>query len=665
MQFFNPDAFRMLWLIPAILFLFFIAKQKRQSRLQKMGHPETIKTKLLPAYRRGEWLIRTVCATLVVVLAAMALARPQWGEEKKQVERKGIDLIFLLDTSLSMLAEDIKPNRFEKSKQEIKSLVRRLKGDRVGMVAFAGSGFLQSPLTLDYSAFFLFLDAINVGFIPDPGTSLDRAIHMAIQTFPEKNLKHKAIVLFTDGEDHEGGIPEAIEAAKKSAVRIYTIGVGTPNGDPIPLKDERGQRGGFKKDRSGQVVITKLNAPLLEKIAVETGGLCLPGTPGEQEVDIILKHMETLGQKQFKERLITEKEDHFQIFLIWSLFFLIAESLVRRTTKKTTSVQPLHPLVGILCFLIFSGFLPTTSSTNNRGNLLYKDKKYQSAIDTYRKIQVKNPDNPLIRYNLAAALYQTEQYKEASQHLEEALKTAKDPVLKEHTLYNYGNVQYRLGNFDKAIEAYQKALEIDPKDVDAKYNLEFLQKSKNRFEKKDQDRKKDSKQQQQNQQDQQQQQNQQQQQQKQDQKQQNQQQPSQDQQGQDQQNQDQQQGQDKQDQQGQDQKDQKPDQSQENKQQPQQPKPDEQQNQQAKPKEDEQEKQQPQPQPKPSGQEEEKPQPQPSQEQQGQAPKPLQGQMPKEQALHILDALNESEKQLQDVRRPKAESQERQIDKDW
>ncbi len=725
MQFFHPEYFLLLWVLPAVWGLHVLSVRLWQGRMKRFGDRVTLETKLLPQYRKNHWGVRAVLITLVFLFSILALARPQWGEEKKKVQRKGVDLVFLLDTSLSMLAEDVKPNRFEKAQMEIKSFVRSLKGDRIGLVAFSGSSFLQAPLTLDYAAFFLFLDGIRVGYIPDPGTSLSKAIGLSIRSFPKDDMKHKALILFTDGEDLQGGMDEAIKAAKEAGVRIYTIGVGTEEGDPIPLKDDTGRKSGFKKDRAGQVVVTKLDKALLQKIAAETGAVYLPSTPGEDEVEYILKHLQSLGQRQFKEKLISEKEDHYQIFVFLAFFFLLLEMMVR-VTRKNGSVSGPSVLPVLLLFFLFTGFLDTTRSLNEKGNAEFEQKKYQTALENYRKAQVKNPDDPVVMYNLGAGLYQTQQYQEAKKNFEGAIAKTKDPELKAKALYNYGNTLYRLGDFEKAIDSYKKALELKPDDQDAKYNLEFLQKSKNRMEKENQDKQKQSDKQDQKQ-NQDKQQNQQNQQQKPDQKkdqQQNQgdQQP-QDQQGEGQQgkqgdqkqdqNQDQDQKKEPQDQQGeqnQDQKDpqdqqgqqgEKDDQKQDQKrdegdQQDQQPKPKEDgQPEEAKP-EDEQGNEPPeQPDQKEGDQPQDQPEPnqegQPEQaspdEQQGDQPgeqgeqteqsagqeenpqsqqkAPLQGQMTKENALRMLDAMKDGEKDLQDLRRPPSEHKEVPPEKDW
>lgn len=656
MQFFKPEYFLYLWLVPAVLAFYIFSQKLWKKRVRRLVQDDILLSKLIEGRRKGEWLVRAVLMALAVLCFVLALARPQWGDEKRTAQRKGVDIIFMVDTSLSMLAEDIKPNRLEKSKFEIETFVRNLRGDRVGMVTFAGSGFLQTPMTLDHAAFLLFLEAVQVGFLPDPGTSLVQAIHLAIRAFPEKELKYKALILFTDGEDHEGGIEKAVEEAKQANARIYCIGLGTAEGEPIPLKNEKGERSGFKKDRNGQMVITRLNQPLLERLAKETGGIYLPATPGEKEVDIILKHLRGWGEQQFAEKMVIEREDQYQVFLILALIFLVIEMLIRRKDKKIPAV-----MACLAAFFLFTGFLETSQDTVKKGNEHFQNKRYQSALEAYRKVQVKNPDAPEVLYDLGTSLYKVDSFQESAQDLDAAAKKARDPQLKARSLYNYGNVQYRLGNFEGAIDSYKKALAVDPDDKDAKYNLEFLQKKKSKMDKKDQDQKKEN--------------------QKKDEKK--------DQQK-NQQKQQQNQGQGQQDQksqgQGNDQNQQQQPKPQDQKDQQQQPKPQDQQNkdqqqqqqqkeqeQKEKEKQEEREKQQEQQQSQKDQQKEQEEQPQNQQEQkksaqderQGQQKRPLQGQMSMDNALNLLDALKESEKELQDLRRPPVNKNPPPVDKDW
>lgn len=679
MQFYESSRFFFLWLLLLLGLIFWWGSTEHKRRLSRIGEVSFLLRRLMPGFSYGRKKLGWIFFILAFFLSTLALARPQWGEEKRKVERKGVDLIFLLDTSLSMLAEDVKPNRLDKSKLEIKSLIRRLKGDRVGMVAFAGSSFLQCPLTLDYSAFLLFVDSLKPGYIPNPGTSLSQAIGLAVRAFPDQTLKYKAALIFSDGEDHEGGVEEGLEEAKKTGVRIYTMGVGTPEGDPIPLRSAAdGKISGYKKDRRGEVVVTRLNTELLEKIAKETGGLYLPATAGEKEIDVILKHLETLGEKRLKEKLVSAREDHFQIFLMLALFFLLWEMLLGYEHQQVSKGAPF--VLPILAFFLFSGFLNSPYSLVEEGNHLAENKKYQSAVEKYRKAEISKPDEPIIRYNLGTSLYQLYQYRDAEKELDQALSQAKDPLVKSKILYNDGNAKYRLGDFDKAVEAYKKVLDLNPKDEDAKYNLEFLQKKKAQFEKKNQERQQE-KQKQKNQPNPQKNQGEQRQPQPspQQQGQQNQNQPqggqenqqkvgageSQNQQERKEEEQGQQGGQQQKENQGQEEKGQK-----QEKEQQQNP---EESSQQAQ----EQEKQQGQEKRETQQQENQKEQeqattgyqekgaekaPSPMEQQGGQ---PLQGQMSQENALRILEALREGEKKLQDLRRPPTHPDSQEVEKDW
>lgn len=651
MQLQEPSRLIFLWMVPLLALLVGWGRGEWNRRLNRLGKGKFIEKRLMPGFslteRRWTWALLTA----VFFLSSLALARPQWGEEKKKIERKGRDLIFLLDTSLSMLAEDIKPNRLGKSKLEIKNVIRRLKGDRVGMVAFAGSSFLQCPLTLDYSAFLLFVDALKPGFIPDPGTSLSQAIELGVRAFPEESRKYRAMILFSDGEHHEGEMSQALEFAKKAGIRIYAVGVGTSEGEPIPLRSvsEGKPVSGYKKDRQGNVVITRLNPELLTQVTQETGGLYLPATAAEKEVDVILRHLETLGERQLKERLIAEREDHFQLFLFFAFLLLAGESLVGNFRRRAP--QGALALLALFCF---TGFLDSPRSLVEKGNRQVTEKKYQSAVENYRKAEVAKPNDAVVRYNLGTALYHLYEYRDAEQELEQAVARAKDPGAKAKAYYNHGNTKYRLGDFDQAIEAYKKALDLNPKDENAKYNLEFLQKKKSQFEKQNQERQKEQKEKPQPQS------------QQQDEQQSEQQREQQEQQEQREREQQQQQEQEqKQAQAGAQQQEEQPQpqmgpQSQEGGQgeQESEPKPDTGEEQEQKKSEGEET---PKAKPEEGGEKEKE-----SQLKEGPSQgRILQGQMTQESALRILDALRNTEKQLQDLRRPPLQPGSREVDKDW
>jgi len=338
MQFLHPGWLNGLWFIPLLVFFFVWTGRRKRKLLEKFAEWRTMEL-LGESHSHTKERLKKGLLVTVLALLMITLAQPQWGNEKKQIQRKGVEIIFLVDSSLSMLAEDAIPSRIEKAKLEMKSFLRQLKGDRVGIVTFAGSGFIQSPLTLDYDAFLLFVNSIQVGYIPDAGTSLSEAIRMAIKAFPKTKQKNQVIVLLSDGEDLEGNVEPAVKMAKEANIRIYSIGIGTKEGAPIPLRSEQGKVSGYKKDRSGEVVITKLNEELLTQISEQTGGLYSQATPSEREIEWIYQHTQNLEKKDFKQRLIVERENHFQFFLAIALLVLFAEAIINDIKKQT---QKLH-----------------------------------------------------------------------------------------------------------------------------------------------------------------------------------------------------------------------------------------------------------------------------------------------------------------------------------
>jgi Ca-activated chloride channel family protein len=292
--------------------------------------------KLTSSVSRKRQVMKAILLVTAVLFMILALARPQLGTKLRTVKREGQDIVIALDVSLSMMAEDIKPNRLEKAKHEIGSLIDKFEGDRVGLIAFAGKAFVQCPLTLDYGAAKMFLDFMEPDIIPVPGTAIGEAVLKAVTSFVEKERKHKVLILITDGEDHIGKPVEMAKAASKEGVVIYCVGIGSSKGVPIPIIDERGNRTGFKKDRNGEVVMTKLDELTLEKIALETGGKYYRTSPGEVELDKIYGDITKMEKKALASQQYAQFEDRFQGLVGLALFFIVLEVLIpeRRRLKK-------------------------------------------------------------------------------------------------------------------------------------------------------------------------------------------------------------------------------------------------------------------------------------------------------------------------------------------
>ncbi len=335
-RFANTELLYLLVLVPLLGIFFIYAARQRRRALNRFGSKELVE-KLSSSVSRSRRAWKEFLLLITLTLLIITLARPQLGTRLLNVKREGQDIIIALDVSASMLAEDIKPNRLEKAKHEISTLIDRLEGDRVGLVAFAGRAFVQCPLTLDYGAARMFLAALTPDIIPVPGTALALAIQTSAAAFEEKERKHKILILITDGEDHEGEPLKAAQEAAKQGVIVYTVGLGSPEGVPIPVIDATGNRSGFKKDEQGQVVMTKLDEVTLEKIALETGGKYYRASPGEVELGKIYDDISAMEKKNLASRQFAQFEDRFQFLLGLALLLLMVELFLpeRRRMDKT------------------------------------------------------------------------------------------------------------------------------------------------------------------------------------------------------------------------------------------------------------------------------------------------------------------------------------------
>ena len=321
MEWGEPKNFIWLWILPLAGGLFYLAFFRKRTQLARFGEAELVK-RLLSSFSSAQRLFKQILILIAVFFIILALCQPHFRTREITVERKGVDVILAVDVSRSMLAKDIAPNRLEKAKLELSTLIDRLKQDRIGVVAFAGEAFIQCPLTLDKSAVKLFLSTLSPDIIPLPGTSIGSAIRVATDAFSEKEKEFKAVVLLTDGEDHQSNPLSAAIRSRQSGVKIFTIGIGTSEGSILPDADEMGS---FKKDRQGRAVLSKLDETLLRNIAEETGGIYHRSSRGEIEVDRIINEINKMTQKGLKHDKIIEYEESYQTFLALAFIFLMIE----------------------------------------------------------------------------------------------------------------------------------------------------------------------------------------------------------------------------------------------------------------------------------------------------------------------------------------------------
>lgn len=323
MKFSRPELLYLLWPMLILVPLFFLWARRSADRARARLLAEHLLPKLARGWNAGRRRTKAVLQGVAILFILFALAGPRVGSREITVKRRGIDLVMCIDTSLSMQAQDIRPSRMTKARRQVSAFLDRLDGDRVGLVAFAGDAFLQCPLTLDYGAARLFLDVLDVNAVSTPGTNLGAAIRTALQAFPEGDDKYKAIILVTDGEDHGAAGLRAAEEAAARGIRVYTIGIGSESGEPIPLSEAEG--GGFKKDRQGEIVMTALDSESLERIALETGAEYHRATTGELELDRIYESLSRLEEREVASRSFTAYEERFQVPLGIGILLLLLD----------------------------------------------------------------------------------------------------------------------------------------------------------------------------------------------------------------------------------------------------------------------------------------------------------------------------------------------------
>ncbi len=325
-----------LYLLPLVFIMaaaYIVFFKNKQKALKRFAQAELLDRIVLSASKRKQ-IAKAAFVITALLFIIFSLVQPKWGYHWEEVERTGVDIVIAVDTSRSMLADDIKPNRLEAAKREIRKLLNIIEGDRIGLVAFAGSSFIQCPLTLDYSAFNLFLNDLNTNFIPVGGTNISGAIEKCMSAFNDELKKHKAIVLITDGEDHRGNAVEIAKAAKEKGIIIYTIGVGKKDGAYIRIR-EKGKEV-LLKDREGKVVKSHLDEITLNKIALETEGAYSPAYGTQWGLDNVYKNIiAKMEKKQLSSSKIKLYENRYQIPLFVALVLIALESLIGERGRRT------------------------------------------------------------------------------------------------------------------------------------------------------------------------------------------------------------------------------------------------------------------------------------------------------------------------------------------
>ncbi len=344
MRFAAPYYFLCLIPLVGLALTFFALNRYQYKTLQRLGTPELVQKLSASVNWRGrKWQSRLWYISLFFVI--VALARPQWGSQVEYIERRGVEIMVVLDVSESMMAEDFKPNRLARAKLEISELMDNLAGNQLGLVLFSGAAFIQFPLTSDFATARIFLDAAKPDIISRPGTAIAEAIQVAMNGFNQERATQKVILLLTDGENHEGDVLEAAQTAADQGVIIYAIGFGSPDGEPIPQYDDLGNPLGYKKDRDGNTVMTRLDELTLQQMANITNGLYFRARPDGREVDFLVNEIGKLQTAEMESRFETRGIERFQWFLAVAvaalvIFELIPDRARSAFTRRPTELTP-------------------------------------------------------------------------------------------------------------------------------------------------------------------------------------------------------------------------------------------------------------------------------------------------------------------------------------
>lgn len=482
MRFANPEWMWVSASLALALGLFLVWSWHVRKRLVARFVPPRLLALLTVGVSPRRQKLRLWLVFLAAVLLGISLARPQWGFGYKEVKQKGLDIIVAIDTSKSMLAEDLTPNRLTKAKMATLDLRRISHADRIGLIAFAGAAFLQMPMSTDEDVLRQNLDALDTNLLPQGGTAITEAIETANTAFKESGQEnHRALILLTDGEDHDGA---AIAAAKKAAgagTVVFTVGVGTTAGELIPVRDAKG-RTSYVKDQAGNTVKTRLNEALLREVAKAGNGFYLQLAGAGIMETLYERGLAPLPKREFETSLSKLYFERFQWFLGAALLLLMAEMLVSDRKRATVPATPAAALALALAWMILDPSTVQASASAARKS--FDQGQYKNALNEYERLLEKKPENSPLHYNAGSAAFQAGRFESATDHFSAALATG-DLSLQQKAYYNRGNSQFRQGEetedpskkmelWKKSLNDFETTLKLDPKDVDARQNAELV-----------------------------------------------------------------------------------------------------------------------------------------------------------------------------------------------
>jgi Ca-activated chloride channel homolog len=483
MSFGAPNWLWAVAILPLLALLYAHAERRSAMRLREFVSPRLL-AQLAGNVDRVRRAIRFALVLLALGLAITALAKPRWGYTYEDVKRRGLDLLFAVDTSRSMLSNDVPPNRLERVKLAAQDLITELQGDRVGLIAFAGRAFLQAPLTIDYDAAVESINDLDTKTIPEGGTNISEAIALAVQTFGKSAMGNRAFIIFTDGEELSGDAAKEAKKAADAGVRIFTIGVGTPQGSLIPIEGK--SEGGFVKDAKGQVVKSKLDENRLREIAQATGGIYLHLENGPQTMrQLYTEGLSKLKAAEIDARLSSRPIERYEWPLGSAILALISSLFIndRKRARSEKRAPAKREAMVAACFLL----LAASQADAVSGIDLYNKGQYEQAYAQFQKDLQRNinpADIPKMEFDSGAAAYKLRNYDKALEAFSQSLVDP-SPALQEKSHYNLGRTledraelrqtkDETLRDLENAAQHYEQALKLDPQDKAAAERLEMV-----------------------------------------------------------------------------------------------------------------------------------------------------------------------------------------------
>lgn len=493
-RFEEPTYLYLLAALPLIAILRWVLERKQLKRLKLFGDP-TLLRHLMPDVSKMRPVVKFWMLLAAMALIIVMMARPQMGTRISHEKRTGIESIIAMDISNSMLAEDVTPSRLDRTKMMVENLVDNFTDDKIGLIVFAGDAFVQLPITSDYVSAKMFLSEIEPSLIATQGTDIATAINMAANSFTQQQGVGKAIIVITDGEDHEGGALEAAKAAKKKGMRVYVLGVGSDKGAPIPLGN-----GDYMKDRTGNTVMTKLNEEMCRQIAEAGGGAYIHvdnNTNAQRQLD---SELAKLSKKEMQSTIYSDYDEQFQAFGIIAIILLILEICILESKNPIARRLNIFGRKQRTTTLIIALLVASASFAQNdrryitQGNKLFRSGQFDKAEVAYRKAIEKNPRNPQAHYNLGNSLMAQKKDSAAVQSFQKSTELETSKIRKAMAYHNMGVVCQQHKMYGEAIEAYKNSLRLNPKDDATRYNLELCkrqQRNQKNQDKQDQNKQKD------------------------------------------------------------------------------------------------------------------------------------------------------------------------------